>query len=159
LTSERLARLLDASWLADPQLFVPVLSLRSAATRARWRVDACRLKVALGLYRLLENKSAQKLEDLVPKYLPQLPVDPYSGQAFRYRISQGEELAIAGDEEFQGRKGPGQGKVQPGQGVLWGTGPDRMDHGGKKHGGHLPDDDPRWWSEGLDLIAVAPSWP
>jgi hypothetical protein len=159
LTAERLARLLDASWLADPQLFVPVVSLRSAATRSRWRVDACRLKAALGLYRLLEKKSAQKLEDLVPKYLLQLPVDPYSGQAFRYRISKGEELVIAGVGEFQGPKVHDQEKVRPGQAVLWSTGPDRIDHGGKKHGGSLADDDPRWSAEGLDLIAVAPSWP
>jgi hypothetical protein len=160
LTAARLARLLDASWLSDERLFAPVVPLRAAATRARWRLDSCRLRVALALYRLREGKPARTLEALVPGYLPQLPGDPYSGQAFRYRVAQQQEhLEFAGDEPFEGKNGPDRGHVQPGQGILWSTGPDRVSHDGRHHGGGLADDDPRWANEGLDLIAVVPYWP
>jgi hypothetical protein len=151
VTPERLGRLLDASWVSDEQLFPPVVRLRSAATRARWRLDSARLAVALALYRLRERKPAATLKDLVPRYLPELPVDPYSGKAFGYRISKGERLAIVGGE-------PGNWTARPGQGVIWSTGPDRLDHGGLRHGGALADDDPRWTSEGCDLITVVPPW-
>src|SRR5262249_39800321 len=76
LPAERWPPWLAASWLSDEQLFAPGVPLRAAATRARWRVDACRLAVALALYQLQEGRPAIRLEDLVPKYLPQLPPDP-----------------------------------------------------------------------------------
>jgi hypothetical protein len=153
LTRDRLARLLEESWLTDLRLYAPVVPLRAAANRARWRVDASRLAVALGLYQLREGKSAQKLEALVPNYLPRLPVDPYSGQAFRYRISTGEVLEIPGGE------GLAWVRVPPGQGILWSTGPDRVDHGGRRHAGEAPDDDPLWARGGFDLITLVPRWP
>lgn len=151
LTRDRLARLLDDSWLSDERLFAPAEVLRAAGTRARWRADATRLAVALGLYQLREGKPARRLEDLVPKDLPTLPVDPYSGQAFRYRISQGEEI------EVHGRGGPE--RALAGQGVVWSTGPDRVDHGGRRHAGDVPDDDPLWVRREFDLVTVVPRWP
>jgi hypothetical protein len=159
LTSARLAKLLNASWLSDERLFSPVVRLRAAATRARWRLDSRRLEAALGLYQLREGKAAPTLDALVPNYLPKLPVDPYSGQAFRYRISKGEEIEVLPDVDFQGRMGAGRGTVRPGQGVLWSTGPDRADQGGRKHGGPLAEDDARWAGEGFDLVTVVPFWP
>ena len=142
------------SWLADDKLFARVLPLRAAATRSRCHIDACRLCLALRLYQLDEGKTAQHLDDLVPKYLPQAPVDPYSGQPFRYRISQGERLHMIGEIEV-----PGRGVVQRGQGILWSTGPDRVDNGGLRHGGALGDNDPRWGTPELDLITIAPLGP
>ena len=72
--------------------------------------------------------------------------------AVRYRISQGEALDI---------RGPGGlelVRVPPGQGILWSTGPDRVDHGGRRHGGEAPEDDPRYaflGVRGCDLRAIA----
>jgi hypothetical protein len=156
LRISELARLLDASWLAEEKLFARVLPLRAAATRGRSRLEACRLCVALKLYQLEENKTAQRLDDLVPKYLPQVPVDPYSGQPFRYRISEGERLQVIGDAA---QLGPGLGVVQRGQGIVWSTGPDRVDNGGRSHGGAFGDNDPRWLTPELDLITIAPLGP
>jgi hypothetical protein len=153
LTRERLARLLDDSWLSDMRLFAPVVRLRGAVTRAQWRVEAHRLKVALGLYQLRERKAAQRLEDLVPKYLPTLPLDPYSGQGFRYRISKGEDVKV------EGPGGPGPVRAQLGQGIVWSTGPDRTDDGGRAHAAEVPDEDPLWRRGGLDLVTVVPRWP
>jgi hypothetical protein len=146
VSAQQVARLLDASWLHDERLFCPILPLR-AATRARWRVDSCRLTAALMLYEIEQRKPADKLEDLVPKYVPAVPVDPYSGQALRYRVSRGEHV-----EEF--------GDVRAGQGVVWSTGPDRVDDGGREQGSKLADDHSRWaHGGGLDLIAVVPRRP
>ena len=136
LTRAHVARLLDRSWLADERLFVSVVRLRDAATRARWRVDAKRQAIALALFRIEEGKPVNDLQDLVPKYFPSgLPIDAYSGATYRYGI------------------GP------DGNEAVWSTGPDRIDHGGQKHGGHLADDDPRWANGSFDLIISAPQWP
>jgi hypothetical protein len=111
--------------------------------------------VALGLYQLRENETARRLQDLVPKYLPELPPDPYTGAPFHYRLSKGGEAI-----EFRAteRIGDWQDRVlSPGQGILWSAGPDRVDHGGHKHGGVMLDDDPRW-GEGFDLVTLVPHW-
>jgi hypothetical protein len=147
LTIEQLASLLDRSWLSDEKLFCRVKPLQQSGTRSRWRVDSSRLAVALGLYQIKEGRLPQKLADLVPNYLPNLPVDPYSGQDFHYRISKGEQIDVAGQAR----------DVLPGQAILWSIGPDRINHGGKKHGDHLPMDDPHW-ADGFDLITVIPHW-
>jgi hypothetical protein len=144
VTPGQLARLLDASWLSDERLFCSVARLRAAANRARWRVNAARQAAALYLYQIQEGMPAQNLQDLVPKYFPAgLPTDPYSGQAFRYRLSPGEHIDKVG-------------AVRAGQGVLWSTGPDRIDHGGSGHGGHVAEDDPLWAQGRFDLITVVP---
>jgi hypothetical protein len=148
VTHAQMVRLVDASWLSDERLFCSVARLCEAATRARCRVDATRLAVTLGLYRLDEGKTAQDLQDLVPKYLPAgLPTDPYCGQSFRYRIAPDKVGP------------PNDNGAAPGQGIIWSTGPDRVDHGGRKHGGHLRDDDAQWSHGGFDLITLAPQWP
>jgi hypothetical protein len=131
LTHAQMTRLLDDSWLADDRLFCAIPPLRRAATRSRWHVDATRQALALSLYRLEEGKAAKELNVTVPKYLPELPTDPYSGQPYRFRI--------AGDEV-----------------IVWSTGPDRVDHGGHRHGGKVPDDDPLWRRGELDLIKTLP---
>ena len=46
----------------------------------------------------------------------------------------------------------------PNQGVVWSTGPDRTDNGGRKHAVGVPDDDPRWSQAGIDLITLVPHW-
>jgi hypothetical protein len=146
LTRAQLARLLDASWLSDELLFTSVQTLRTAATRSRYRVAANRIAVALALYHVERGQPAAKLADLVPQYLAELPIDPYSGEPFRYRVSVGEQIE-------------GLGAVLPGQGVVWSTGPDRTDHGGHSHGGRVPDDEPQWSLLHLDLIVRVPYRP
>jgi len=139
------AALLDASWLADERLFTLALPLRFESTRSRWRTDAALLKTALALYRLEEGKNAPDLAALTPKYLPTLPVDPYTNAPFGYRISAGENI-------------PQVGPVLPGQPILWCAGPDHVNDGGRIHGDRWTDDNPQWFRGGLDLVAVVPMW-
>jgi hypothetical protein len=60
-------------------------------------LHAAQLKVALRLYQAETGKPAATLEVLVPRYLPVIPVDPFDGQPFRYRLSRGERLAWPDD--------------------------------------------------------------
>jgi hypothetical protein len=136
MTREQLAGLLDTSWLADERLFCPVGPLRDAANRSRWHVDVARLTVALSLHRMDKGKPADTLKDLEPRYFPGgLPIDPYSGQSYSYRVDP------AGRE------------------IVWSVGPDKIDNGGHKDGTPIPDDSPRWQTDGLDLIKAVPRWP
>jgi len=43
------------------------------------------LVVALELYRLRQGAYPESLDALVPDYLPEMPLDPFAGKAFRYR--------------------------------------------------------------------------
>ena len=51
---------------------------------------AMQLKLALRWYQADNGKPADNLDELVPKYLPSIPIDPYDGEPFRYRLSHGE---------------------------------------------------------------------
>jgi hypothetical protein len=89
--------------------------------RNRWRTDrggrlaeldrrcltlrrAVRLQVAVRLYQLEHTEPLQRLAQLVPAYLPEVPVDPYTegpnnsraGQPFRYRLSAADSIEVGG---------------------------------------------------------------
>jgi hypothetical protein len=142
MSTWQMAELLDSSWLADDRLFCFTHRLRAAATRSRWRVDAARQQVALGLFQLEKGAVAQNLQELVPKYFPAgLPTDPYSGQPFHYRLAPKDDPA-----------------EPPGSAILWSTGPDRQDDGGRFQGDLFADDDVRWDRGGFDLIVTVRAW-
>jgi hypothetical protein len=98
------------------------------------------------LYQAEVGKPAEKLANLVPKYLTSIPLDPFDGKQIRYRLSRGEDLswpqsAIAGDQGAApagvgaapdpGREDrPSTRRVPPGQGILWCVGADGRDDGG-----------------------------
>ncbi len=81
------------------------------------------LKVALRLYEAETGKLAERLTDLVPKYLSSIPTDPYDGKPFRYRVSPDEFLE-------NNSSSPALLGVRPRQGILWSVGEDGRDDGG-----------------------------
>jgi hypothetical protein len=119
------------------------------------RLRALRIKLALLLYRAEKGQLPQSLAQLVPAYLESLPPDPFSGQAFRYRISAGERIrwfAPPGDSNAEMRT------VTPGQGVLWSVGPDLADDGGTRQGERQHLLDVRTYPKfGHDLIYLIPT--
>jgi len=130
-----------------------VESMRQAEARSLCQLRGTRLAMALALYELEKGRAAATLDALVPRYLPALPVDPYSGQRFHYRVSKGEQI----EKEFAGPEGQAITlKVPAGQGVLWSVGPDRVDDGGLRDGSGL--EYYRWPAQGLDLIFLVPRW-
>jgi hypothetical protein len=60
--------------------------------RSRQALCVMQLVIAAARYQADHGKPPGELHALVPDYLPALPIDPLSGQPFRYRISQGEDL-------------------------------------------------------------------
>jgi ABC-type transport system involved in multi-copper enzyme maturation permease subunit len=104
------------------------------------QVRATRIVLALLLYQKQHGQPAEKLSDLVPAILSEVPIDPYSNQAFRYRISSGELIAWSStppeegspvwwDPYDSGGMAPGAG--MPGAGMPGGAGgpPMPMDAG------------------------------
>ncbi|HEX3314359.1 MAG TPA: hypothetical protein VHR72_05670 [Gemmataceae bacterium] len=134
VSRDQMTRLLDSSWLADEKLFCSAETLRIAALRSQVRVDLSRLAVALALYRLEEHGPPENLGKLSKWFAAGDPVDPYAGQAYRYRNV-------------------------PGDTRVWSTGPDRVDDGGLRDGDGVSDNDPRWRTGKLDLVKNEPRWP
>jgi hypothetical protein len=68
---------------------------RALDSLIRWRcgLETCRLTLALRLYRDRHGAWPERLEELVPELLPALPVEPCSGQPFRYQ-KKGETWLI-----------------------------------------------------------------
>jgi hypothetical protein len=152
-TREELAELLDGSWLGLLGSSAPGMRLYPQAVLQSCRLRGRRLTVVLALYRAEQGKPATSLADLVPRYLPELPADPYSGEPFRYRVSAGELVrwrpaVREGEQEFR--------DVHPGQGVVWSVGPDQADNGGKKQGDGVAVSIKGWEQQGLDVIFLVP---
>jgi hypothetical protein len=118
------------------------------------RERAGRLILALRLDQAKNNgKPADTLDELVPKYLPTIPLDAYDDNPFRYRLSRGEEIEWPEDPQPPGAQPPAPAaaggmpapfappgplppphtrKIPPGQGVLWSIGADKRDDGGHR---------------------------
>ncbi|HWG43573.1 MAG TPA: hypothetical protein VN688_12370, partial [Gemmataceae bacterium] len=118
------------------------------------RLRASQLQVALRLYQAETGKPAATLDVLVPRYLSAIPVDPFDGRPFRYRLSKGEHIgwpapdavdAPGANAAAGAPPAPGVGMaggmpfvpappptrwVPEGQGILWAIGEDGRDDGG-----------------------------
>ena len=64
----------------------------SFAVTSRREVHAAQLVTALALYQVDHGNPPAKLEDIVPAYLAELPVNPSAGGPFVYRIFAGEKI-------------------------------------------------------------------
>jgi hypothetical protein len=126
------------------------------------RVRAARLKLALALYEVHEGKPAATLAELVPRYLEQLPPDPFSGSSFHYRIAKGERIAWDATPGSADRPAL---YLAPGVGVLWSVAPEGSGATGLTASA-FADDGPLQDPEGVeralvapDQVFVVPSWP
>jgi ABC-type transport system involved in cytochrome c biogenesis permease component len=161
----RFRRLLQAYYSTDRQVaelateMAPELLRRQIQPFSRRRVNdgrpwaavevqvrAALLRIALRLYQDEVGKPAESLTDLVPKYLPAVPKDPYDDKPFRYRLSRGETLRWPPEYYLPGQSRPipvssnplpadativdTRRNVPAGQGILWSVGDDRVDNGG-----------------------------
>ncbi len=108
--------------------------LADAETLLRVVRRAVVLKAAVRAYELEHKTAPTTAAELVPRYLPRVPTDPYSdGREFGYRRSAGEDLIGPARAGPVGRP-PEQAHVvavRPGQVVLWSVGVDRVDQFGK----------------------------
>jgi hypothetical protein len=119
------------------------------------RIRALRIVTALALHETEHGQPARELEDLVRRgYLPSVPVDPFSGEAFHYRLSTGEQINCAAENE--------EGALRPcaipaGRGILWSVGPDGVDDGGVNQASLRGNLDAHGWArQKLDIIYLVP---
>ena len=99
-------------------------SVHRAATISQWRRaerDATLVAIALELHRRRHGALPEALTDLTPMLLPEVPLDPFTGEALRYRVIDGRP-------------------------VVYSVGADRDDDGGQAHPDRKPEKDPaREW--------------
>lgn len=90
------------------QILAPAVA-RTAELDSRFQahLNLARTALAIERYRLAAEKTPEQLDDLVPKYLEQVPIDPFDGRPIRYR------------------------RTEPGY-VLYSIMEDRQDNGGKE---------------------------
>lgn len=55
---------------------------------------AARLMLALRRFELKHDRPPEVLAELVPEFLPAVPLDPFDGATFRYRLSRGERVLV-----------------------------------------------------------------
>jgi hypothetical protein len=66
------------------------------------RVTLPRIRTALAAYTKDHGRGPATLQELVPKYLPQVPVDPFTGEA-NWRLVQDERVT---NDDFARDAGP-----------------------------------------------------
>jgi hypothetical protein len=142
----------QAVWVYLMHAGLNINRFREGEARAVCTLRAARLQTALALYQVEKGKPAARLEDLVPHYLDKLPLDPFSGQPFRYRISKGERIVWTDNSSETAGAEPPRREVSAGQGVLWSVGPDRRDDGGLRQVAGIE-------GTGADMIFLVPQWP
>ncbi len=125
-----------------PAPYSQIRKMSDANPRRLVRLGIAELMIALRRYQADTGKPAERLDLLLPKYLEQIPEDPFSSQPLRYRLSRGEEIdwpedngnpagAAAGGPLLAGQAAR---KVPAGQGILWSVGEDGRDDGGNRQG-------------------------
>ena len=112
VSAKKWGELMKQTWLRyGPGIFLHGIKRDLQSVRAAQTVTA------LALYQADNGKPPAKLADLLPAYLKALPIDPYTGKPFDYRISKGEEI-----NGFFPSGGDVNRRLTPGQAVVWSAG-------------------------------------
>ncbi len=112
LSPRQWGRLIQENWPVALFFRFPLKWERDYLARLR----AFQLQIALALYQLdHRGKPAASLDDLAPRYVPAVPLDPLRNEPFRYRISQGEKIYGL----FLSGESPRTEQLAAGQGLVW----------------------------------------
>ncbi len=144
---EQAAVLRGLLWVPPPATS-PLSILEHGHPRRLVRLRAAGLIIALRHFQAETGQAAERLEQLVPKHLRQIPEDPFSGRPFRYRLSQGEDILWQQPGFAENRR------VPSGQGILWSAGEDKRDDDGRRQGLRRTSDAAAM--PGEDLIYLVP---
>ena len=66
----------------------------TAAARAHATNEATDVAIAIELFRRREGKLPEKLDELVPDFLPEVAVDPFDGKPLRYLVEGPDQYAV-----------------------------------------------------------------
>jgi len=96
--------------------YAPITTLLPAMGRAvqsahltRTRLDVTAIAIALELYRREHGALPERLDQLVPRWLPTVPLDPFDGQPLRYAVRDGvaHVWSIGADRKDDDGRPPG----------------------------------------------------
>lgn len=84
------------------QMIIPALgaTFNNSASAAAWHLTA-ETAVAVHRFRAEEGKLPQTLQELVPKYLPAVPLDPFDEQPLRWKITDDDWVVYSIGENLQ----------------------------------------------------------
>ena len=88
-------------YVLTSSLVPAVQAIFPAATRRIIERDAADMAVAVERFRLRHGSLPEEIEQLVPEFLPQVPIDPIDGQPLRYVVEEGEYLIFSMGEDIK----------------------------------------------------------
>jgi hypothetical protein len=104
---------------AVAQGWVPVFTggdrLFELDPRMQVHCDLARTALAIERFRLPTDELPARLEELVPRYLPQVPIDPFDGRPIRYRRRQTGYLLYSVGVDGRDNDGREQDEVNSGE--------------------------------------------
>lgn len=99
------------------KMLAPAMSrIAELDLRCRAHLDLARTALAIERYRLATGKVPEQLGDLMPKYLEQVPIDPFDGRPIRYKRREPGYLLYSVNDDGQdngGRERSDAGKGEP----------------------------------------------
>jgi len=87
--------------------------------RAHASIALARTALAIERYRLATGKVPERLEELVPRYLKEVPIDPFGGQPIRYRRTDPGYLLYSVNDDGQDNGGKEKAEVNQGEPYDW----------------------------------------
>ncbi len=98
------------------QLIAPAVArIGELDLRGQARMDLARTALAIERCRLATGKVPERLDDLVPKYLEQVPIDPFDGRPIRYRRTEPGYVLYSVKEDGEDNGGKEQHEVDKGK--------------------------------------------
>jgi hypothetical protein len=125
---QRLMRFREATKKVEDLSFMHVMikSLAPALGRAaeldarvHAHLDLAGTALAIERYRLATSKVPERLEELVPQYLKEVPIDPFDGQPIRYRRTDPGYRLYSIGEDGQDNGGKEKAEVSRGDPYDW----------------------------------------
>jgi hypothetical protein len=102
------------------RVFTPAMTrIVELDLRLRAHLDLAKAALAIERHRLAGGKVPERLEELVPRYLPAVPSDPFDGNPLRYRRTEPGYCLYSISEDGQDNGGKEKTDVPSGAPYDW----------------------------------------
>ncbi len=107
-------------WFAMTQILIPAVEqIGMMEVRVIGQMDCARAALGVERFRMAEKRLPETLEELVPKFIEAVPIDPFDGKPLRYkRLEKGYMIYTIG-EDGEDNGGAPKGKVEKGANYDW----------------------------------------
>jgi hypothetical protein len=82
----------ESRWFPLPHVMPSLLGMSTAVDEAKQNRDATLAVIALYRYRNRHGEWPETLDQLVPEFLPSVPIDQVDGEPLGYRLVDGQPL-------------------------------------------------------------------